>query len=347
MKILQLIDTLNPGGAERMAVNYANSLNEFGQESFLISTREEGSFKFLLNKDVKYAFLKRRRTFDFKAIKFFIKYLDQHAIDIVHAHGTSWFFTILCKMAGGKFKLIWHNHYGASRKLSFYKKIILASFSRYFDGVISVNADLKEWAETSLKCSKSIMLDNFVIGYRKLNKGSGNSLNIVCLANLKTVKNHMLLLNACDILINDLDLRLHLIGKDFNDEYSNELKAEFKKRSYVQFYGSVIDPFPILNKTSLGVLSSKSEGMPMALLEYGAAGLAVISTDVGASRQLLNDYGKIVSSDDPKEFSDAIKEYCIYPELALNDSRKFRELVLNKYSDKAVIPKYLNFCKTL
>jgi glycosyltransferase involved in cell wall biosynthesis len=347
VKILQLIDTLNPGGAERMAVNYANSLNHLGYETFLVTTREEGGFKSLINKDVKYFFLQKENTFDRKSILAFKKILDQHVIEVVHAHGTSWFFAVLCKIFGGKFKLIWHNHHGASRKISFTKKIILKFFSRFFDGIISVNNDLKEWGDTNLKCLNTIMLNNFVIANKEIIRKPGGVMNIVCLANLKTVKNHYLLLKACDILENKINLNLHLIGRDLDNRYSKGLKKEFKKRSYIKYYGSVIDPIPILKNMHIGVISSRSEGMPLALLEYGATGLAVISTDVGAISQLLKGYGKIVQSDDFRGLSNAIKEYSNYPKKVENDATQFRQLVLNNYSDKAIIPSYLDFCKTL
>ena len=42
MRIVQLIDSLDAGGAERMAVNYANALSEKITFSGLVATRKEG-----------------------------------------------------------------------------------------------------------------------------------------------------------------------------------------------------------------------------------------------------------------------------------------------------------------
>ena len=347
MKILQLIDTLNPGGAERMAVNYANSVIDFGQESYLMTTREEGGFTKLLNEEVKYSFLKRKKTLDKKAIFNFKKYLHEHCIDIVHAHGTSWFFAVMCKLAGSNFKLIWHNHYGASSELPYSKKKLLTLFSRFFDGIISVNQELKEWADIHFKCRKSISLFNFVVvsNHRKIESRTG--LNIVCLANLKPVKNHKFLLAACDLVSKEININLHLIGKDFDDDYSTKMKKEFIRRSYVKYHGSLLDPDSILNKMQVGILSSNSEGMPMAILEYGAAGLAVVSTDVGACKDIVGGHANIVASGDVEGLAVAIKEYLMDPDKAENESQKFREIILKKFSPNAVIPAYLEFCKKL
>ena len=48
MRIVQLIDSLEAGGAERMAVNLANGLAKQVEFSGLISTRKEGLFKHTL-----------------------------------------------------------------------------------------------------------------------------------------------------------------------------------------------------------------------------------------------------------------------------------------------------------
>ncbi|SDS00864.1 glycosyltransferase [Gramella sp. MAR_2010_147] len=347
MKILQLIDTLNPGGAERMAVNYANSLIDFGQESFLVTTREEGGFTKLLNKEVKFFFLKREKIFDKKGILNFKKYLYQHDIDIVHAHGTSWFFAVLCKLTGSKFKLIWHNHYGASKGMSLSKKKLLILFSRFFDGIISVNQELKEWADDLLKARKSISLVNFVLGGEDRRLKNNTGLNVVCIANLKPVKNHKFLLEACDLVSKEIKISLHLIGQEFGDDYSIEMNKEFNRRSYVKFHGPLLNPGPILNKMQVGVLSSNSEGMPMVILEYGIAGIPVVSTDVGACRNILGENANIVASGDVKGMAIAIRDYLINSDRAEKDSREFQERVLDKFSAQSVIPDYLQFCKNL
>ena len=69
MRILQLIDSLEAGGAERMAVSYANALNRNVGFGALVTTRAEGSLKNQLDKNVVYSFLNRKSTFDFNSSK--------------------------------------------------------------------------------------------------------------------------------------------------------------------------------------------------------------------------------------------------------------------------------------
>jgi len=54
LRILQLIDSLDAGGAERMAVNYANTLVDFIEFSALVTTRKQGALKEQLSHKIKY-----------------------------------------------------------------------------------------------------------------------------------------------------------------------------------------------------------------------------------------------------------------------------------------------------
>ena len=49
MRVLQLIDSLNAGGAEKLAVSYANTLADMSLVSFFCATRCEGVLKNQIN----------------------------------------------------------------------------------------------------------------------------------------------------------------------------------------------------------------------------------------------------------------------------------------------------------
>ena len=61
MRIVQLIDSLEAGGAERMAVNYANVLAEQIEFSGLAATRKEGALLDQINSNVSYLFLNKKK----------------------------------------------------------------------------------------------------------------------------------------------------------------------------------------------------------------------------------------------------------------------------------------------
>src|SRR5690606_11803772 len=226
MRVLQLIDSLRPGGAEKMAVNIANALLPHVDRSFLCCTRQEGMLKDEIKPEVRYLFLNKKSRLDPKAILGLRKYIIENKIDIVHAHSTSFLLAGLLKLAGSNFKLIWHDHYGESENLEKREIIVLKKFSRFFAGIISVNTDLKDWAEKNLNGKKVIEIKNFIpepdsaSHCRTQLKGNKDAFKIICVANLRPQKDHLNLLKAFELMDPELGVSLHLIGEDPGTKYS-------------------------------------------------------------------------------------------------------------------------------
>ena len=315
MRVLQLIDSLDAGGAERVAVNYANGLLNHCETSFLCTTRKEGLLKKALHKNVQYLYLNRTKTFDFKALFKLKDYIKHNKISTIHAHSTSIFTAVLVKIIGAKVKIVWHDHYGKSEYLNERPKAALKFCSYFINHVFAVNDRLEEWSKTVLNIKSSRYIPNFV-AYKEQNLltklGGEEGKRIVCLANLRHQKDHLNLLKAFSLLLNDFpEWTLHLVGKDFNDEYSNTIKSyiiENNLNTNVFIYGSCNDTFAILKQCDVGVLSSKSEGLPLALLEYGILGLPVVSTNVGDCNKVITDNvnGLLVSAQNSDELRTAI-----------------------------------------
>ena len=98
MRIIQIIDSLEAGGAERMAVSYANALAEKIEFSGLVATRKEGPLLNQIDQNASYLFLNKKGTMDFAAIFRLRKYVKKNKIAIVHAHATSFFTAVLLKL---------------------------------------------------------------------------------------------------------------------------------------------------------------------------------------------------------------------------------------------------------
>lgn len=104
MRIVQIIDSLETGGAERMAVNYANSLSNQIEFSGLIVTRKEGLLRNYVSKNVFYLFLEKKSSFDLKAVFKLKNYIKSNNVDIMHAHSSSFFIAVLVKIMMPKIK---------------------------------------------------------------------------------------------------------------------------------------------------------------------------------------------------------------------------------------------------
>lgn len=354
MKILHLIDSLNPGGAERMAVAYANALSQRGEETLLWSTREEGILKETLHPQVQYRFLNRKGPVGFKALFAASKQIKKENIRLIHAHATSFFFATLLKWFNPQLKLIWHDHYGSRNQSRAQANGVLIFCAKYFDQVFAVNKDLVNWHQTHLKQHKSKYLPNFVsFTPEDLNASSvtTSSKTIVCVANLRNPKNHLNLINAFSIIHkNAIDWKLHLIGKSFDDDYSKAVQNLINEKlltNNVVLFGQRNDVFKQLQQAEIGVLSSDSEGLPLALLEYALAGLPVVTTDVGYCREVVQNFGKVVPPQNPEALATALLEYIEQPGQRKTDARLLQKQVVKNYTEAAVLPEVLDIYREL
>ncbi|MGB7841875.1 MAG: glycosyltransferase [Salinimicrobium sp.] len=353
MRVLQLIDSLRSGGAERMSVTYANALAKRIDASYLCCTRMEGLLKADLSPRVGYLFLNKKSTLDLKAFGELRKLVKRNKIDLIQAHSSSWFLALLVKLSLSGVKLVWHDHYG--RELKERKTGALQLASRYFDGIISVNADLKSWAEEKLNIKHVTFFRNFLSESNSISipakypllGGRGDDFKVLCLANLRPQKDHLNLLQAFDTVQKvHSQVSLHLLGKDKGDNYSNELK-DFVRRngleSKVFFYGEQPNVQELLLQADLGVLSSVSEGLPLALLEYGRAGLPVVCTAVGECPEVIGTTGLLVAPLDSGELSNAILSYLKNTKERKTAAENYRKKIMEQFSEKAVIPGTINF----
>lgn len=350
MRIVQLIDSLDAGGAERMAVNFANALSEKIAFSGILATRKEGVLKQEIKHIATYTFLGRKNKFDINALFLASKYIKNNKIEIVHAHGSSYFFGVLVKLFNPKIKLIWHDHYG-NRAEDNKQKIVLKICSFFFSKILTVNEELRIWSLKNLNCKHVFFIPNFSdlkkTEEKTILKGE-NKKRIVCLANLKNPKNHSTLVKAfVKSKIYKENWTLHLIGKDFNDAYSNDLKAIIKEQQLensIFIYDACQDVKFILSQATIGVLSSTYEGFPVTLLEYAQTRLAVISTNVGYCKRLINHNSNGMLFD-PLD-SDNLSKHLIYltdnPEICTNFATQFQMDIKENYSKEAIINKYLN-----
>jgi glycosyltransferase involved in cell wall biosynthesis len=351
MRIMQLIDSLETGGAERMAVNYANALNNHIDFSALVATRKEGALKELLNSKTAYLFLNKKSSIDISALWRLRKFIIENKIDVVHAHSTSFFTAFLLKLIHPSIYLIWHDHYGDSDFLDKRKKQLFRVLVPFFSGIIVVNNRLKKWAEIELNCKNTIYIPNFSAKEKKQResiklKGISGK-RIVCLANLRPQKNHFLLIElAQNLKVSHPDWSFHLVGKDFDDNYSKKIKDKIEAANLqetVFLYGSQKAVPQILAQATIGILTSQSEGLPVALLEYGWAKLPVVTTHVGEIPSVIkhSQNGFVVPVDEVQFFYRYVVTLVTNKSLQYSFGNALKTTMEQKYSEESALQEYL------
>lgn len=126
---------------------------------------------------------------------------------------------------------------------------------------------------------------------------------------LTSIKNHALFLEAAHLIRQARqDVHFVIVG---DGELRPNLEHQVKKlglESYVSFIGWVKDPAPLLQNFDVFALTSNNEGTPFTIMEAMAAGISVVSTNVGGVADMLEDgrLGTLVSPHDPKAFAEAV-----------------------------------------
>jgi glycosyltransferase involved in cell wall biosynthesis len=357
MRILQLIDSLEAGGAERMAVNYANALAKQIDFSGLVVTRKEGQLVNQIDDGVCYLFLNRNKVVDFKALFKLKNYVKENKVTFIHAHSTSFFLAFLLKLICPSIQLIWHDHYGDSEFLNKRPLLALRLIAPFFSGIIAVNQTLKVWATQKLNFKKTIYLPNFPTQEKNSTeytvlKGI-NGKRIVSLANLRLQKNHFLLLEvARELKVSHPEWTFHLVGKDFQDDYSLKIKRlirEFDLEKNVFLYDSKPDIANILDQSTIGILTSQSEGLPVALLEYGWHKKPVVVTNVGEMSLVIQngDNGFLINAQNQYLFYDALVILIETEALRINFGNTLYKTVAANNSKKVIIRQYLNWLQAI
>lgn len=357
MRIVQIIDSLDVGGAEKMAINYANALAETIEFSGIVATRKEGNLKLQIHSKVHYLFLNRKKTIDFKALINFRKFCKENNVTHIQPHSSSYFTALMLKMLMFKLKIIWHDHNGLSEFLGSRKSFALKIASYFFKGIITVNYQLKNWAIRELKCKNVIYLPNFTsIDLSEKNETILSGISgkrILCLANLRLQKNQFLLIDIAEKLLEtNPQWTFHLVGKDFNDNYSKKLRETIKQKKLeanVFIYGSKNDTTNIINQATICVFTSSSEGLPVALLEFGLLSKPVISTQVGEIPLIIkNEYnGLLVPVNDIDKFIHALLMLIENPNKSSLLGINLKKTVEDNNSEVAVISNYINWLKSL
>ncbi|MFZ2338124.1 MAG: glycosyltransferase [Bacteroidales bacterium] len=349
MRILQLIDSLGIGGAERMCVNIANVLHEDGYEVYLCATRAGGPLERFIDKDVNYFVLNKRSSLDILAFRKFIQIIRSNKIDVIHAHSSSLFWAVAAKFFFRNLKVIWHDHLGVRirdrKKNPFYRLL-----SVKIDAVISVNDELADWSRKNMKVSDERIqfLNNFPLLTTLPHHPDPDYFTIVCLANIRPQKDHATLIKAIGILAErklPKKLQVILAGSYDEDEYFNELRTLVQSmglKEIIEFRGQVEDTATLLASADCGVLSSVSEGLPVSLLEYGMAGLPVVVTDVGQCAEVVDTgkFGRIVPPGDADVLANELFWIIQNRDSALQMGDTFRKHVNNEYGPVQFMRQY-------
>ena len=112
----------------------------------------------------------------------------------------------------------------------------------------------------------------------------------------------------------------------------------------VHWLGFVPNSAPILARMSAMIMTSDHEGLPMAVLEALCLDVPVVSHSVGAIPEVLDHgrFGKLVPSQDPARYADAIEEVVAEASRRTERSTEASAHIARSFSAASMANEYLN-----
>lgn len=179
--------------------------------------------------------------------------------------------------------------------------------------------------------------------FYKTNGSINHRVVIGSVGNLRTVKNHGLLLKAFARLVSSgIDIELRIAGEGNQRSVLTALAGSLGISDRLSLPGRVVDIPKFLNGLDIFVLSSNSEQHPNALNEAMACGVPSISTRVGCVDDLLDNgrCGRIIEPGDEKELASALKQLIEDEPLRRKLSAAGLDQVKTHYSLEVMVKRY-------
>jgi len=293
MKIAYIIDTLEVGGAERVAVDLANLMSNNGHEIAIIVFKDKGSLKKALHKNIVFFNLERNNKLSLVTMLKFYQYIKN--FDIVHVHmrhvlkyvmSVKWIFHFDAK-------IVFHDHYGKvgiDKKVPFFLGIVL----KQTDAYVGVDRQLCHWAlqEVGIDKNKIWNLPNIIVpqflskNLYKASKKTKDTVDLVLVSNFKREKNIEFAITIMKILNNSNNrrYRLTVFGKIIDKNYFNEILVLINRYQIQNSIEVITDCDTIqkhLHNYHLALHTAISESGPLVLMEYLAHGLPFVSYHTG------------------------------------------------------------------
>ena len=113
IRVFHITDTLTPGGTERILVDLVNGLWEQGIGVGVCVTRQDVQLAPDLLSDIPFVVLNRQTRWDLRAIRHFVREIQQRHVFLLHAHGRDivQFASVVKNLSFLRPKLLFHEQF--------------------------------------------------------------------------------------------------------------------------------------------------------------------------------------------------------------------------------------------
>ena len=356
MKVLQLVNSLNIGGLERVVIHLVKNHSDLKQVDYSIACLEEkGILAHEIEGQVKIYELGKLSYSYFHLIRELIRIILKEKIEIIHCHNYApLLFSVIVKiLLLGKIKVLYTEHnqiYRIDKRHLYMFRILI----KMVDKQIAVSHDLRKYfirtgiskrfevvwngipapqvnknRVTQIKNELNIKPDKFIIG------------TAVVMSEQKGIS---YLIEAARLLVPKYEQFHFLLVGDGPLRKTIEEKIKYEELSdYFTLPGYRSDAVNYLMNMDLFVLPSLWEGFSIVLLECNALGLPIVATQVGGNAEIIHhqENGILVPAKNPRALAEAIEKVYLDASLRNTLKKNAKMMFLKYFTIEKMVTQYL------
>ncbi len=355
--VLQIIGSFHQGGSERQAVQLTRLLREDGTHNiFLAALNNEGVLRAEAER-IGFADIPEFRLSSFYDLNFLkqlrncARFIHENKIEIVHTHDfyTNVFGITAARLGKVKVKIASKRETSGMRS-AMQRKIEKRIFKSVNAVTVNSQAVKNYLVDEGISAKKIEVIYNGLdlerlapkeTSRRRICENLGLSADenvkfITLVANLRhEVKNQPMFLRVARAVAEKRpESHFVLAGEGALKIDLENLAKEYGIKDKTHFIGLCTEVPELLSVSFAGVLTSFSEGFSNSILEYMAAQLPVVATNVGGASEAItvSETGFLIESDDDEAMANRLIELLENPEKAKLLGERGRETVEEKFS---------------
>jgi len=353
MNILIIIRALNIGGGEGHVLNLSIELIKRGHSVTVISAGgslvkrlESEGIKHLLCQWISHSYKYNDIVSLYKARKLIYKVISKINYDIINIHGYMPLIAIAFIRNISSKVINTHHNIDNPSKLAYYMSARILSIQNITTVFVS-NAERKKYIKFGFKKAlghviwNSIDKNNYNYLYRNINK---SELVIGTMVRFVDGKGVLELIEVANELINERlisNVKFVLCGDGPLYHKAVKMVKSYSLDSKVNLPGFISEKKTVFEQMDIFVLYSKTESLPLSIVEAMSYGIPIIATDVGGVKEIIENgvNGIVIKFGDYNGLITSIIKLIKKRSVRINYSLPAHKFFISNLSNEVQIPK--------
>lgn len=349
MRILLLVNNLEAGGAQSLIRNQLT--HTAGTEFHVVVLQSAGALSAdieELAKSVDYLGLVQSPKSAYRSLIRLNKLVQELKPDLIHSHLLqSDLINLLCKFDGPKISTLHTSRLSLRAGLASYLVAkTVALMSGKFAAVIACGEASLQYAKDLGYRTSVRVIRNGVEFPPVQNFPRRHGLKMLSVARWDPVKDHETLFSAYRLLLirfPQLELLCAGEGMDKQNDELDVLLSRYQLSSRVQLFGTTRNPRALMRESSVLVISSTEEAMPMVGLEAVSECLPIVTTQVGDYLTLIPNPERSAPAGQPSILAECVTAVLTMDQTILAQQvQDLRLRLQTEYSSTAMANSYKN-----